>query len=383
MVKLNIGAGQTAPLLDGYIPIDRKDGQEAYPLTGWQDESVDEIYASHVLEHFSAKDTPAVVNEWARVLKPGGRMRIAVPDFRWCAARYMSGEMDGNLGNYICGAQSDQDDYHKSIFDEPGLRMHMERAGLVGIERFAPFVKDCSSLPVSLNLEGYKPANLGPISQRCILVCTMPRLNWTYNREQTSKVCYELGIPYFTVGGAYFDQSMERALEEGLKSGREYIITLDYDSVFTPDDVRRLVVLMDRHPNASAIAALQAKRGGENAVLLGTEKEVTIGEIERDVVEVKSAHFGLTIIRAECLKHAARPWLHHQPAPDGTWGDGHIDADVAFWTKLGAVAPVYVSPRVSIGHLQVMVSWVNRDFTISHQHLEHYRNSGKPEHVRG
>lgn len=382
MVKLNIGAGRTAPLLDGFIPIDRKDGKEAYPLEGWADGSVDEIYASHILEHFSAKETLAVVQEWARVLKPGGRMRIAVPDFRWCAAKYMSGEMDGALGNYVCGSQSDDNDYHKAIFDEPGLRMHMERAGLVGIERFAPFITDCSSLPVSLNLEGYKPANLGPISERCIIVCTMPRLNWTYNREQTSKVCYELGIPYLTIGGAYFDQSMERALDEGIASGREYIITLDYDSVFTPDDVRRLVVLMDRNPQAGAIAALQAKRGSEDVVLLGTEKEIMIGDIERDVVQVKSAHFGLTIIRAEALKKTRRPWLHHQPAPDGTWGDGRVDADVGFWIKLGEVAPVYVSPRVSIGHLQVMVSWVNRDFSIGHQHLDRYQRDGKPENVR-
>lgn len=258
----------------------------------------------------------------------------------------------------------------------------MEQAGLVGIERFAPFVPDCSSAPCSLNLEGYKPANNGHISQRCIMVATMPRLNWTYNREQTSKVCFDLGLPYLTIGGAYFDQSMEKALNEGVALGREYIITIDYDSVFTTEDVKRLVVLMDRNPQAGAIAALQAKRGSEPAILLGTDEPVKIGDVERDVMQVKTAHFGLTIIRTEALKKARRPWLHHKPADDGTWGEGTIDADVGFWLKLGEVAPVYVTPRVSIGHLQVMVSWVNRDFSVSHQHLDKYRSEGKPEVVR-
>ena len=56
-VKLNIGAGDVdAP---GFIAIDRKLGLEAYPLpehvngTKLETDSVDEVRASHVLEHFS------------------------------------------------------------------------------------------------------------------------------------------------------------------------------------------------------------------------------------------------------------------------------------------------------------------------------------------
>ncbi len=51
-----------------------------YPLA-YKDESVDEIYASHVLEHFPYNKTQEVLNDWVRVLKPGGRIRIPVHYF--------------------------------------------------------------------------------------------------------------------------------------------------------------------------------------------------------------------------------------------------------------------------------------------------------------
>lgn len=42
------------------------------------DETIDEIYAGHILEHFALDETPLC--EWHRVLKPGGRITITVPD---------------------------------------------------------------------------------------------------------------------------------------------------------------------------------------------------------------------------------------------------------------------------------------------------------------
>ncbi len=45
-VRLNLGAGDSH--LEGFTPIDRKLGSEVYTLA-YKDESVDEIYASHVL----------------------------------------------------------------------------------------------------------------------------------------------------------------------------------------------------------------------------------------------------------------------------------------------------------------------------------------------
>ena len=45
-LRLNIGAGSVA--IDGYTPVDRSVGKEAFPLD-YEDDSVDEIRASHIL----------------------------------------------------------------------------------------------------------------------------------------------------------------------------------------------------------------------------------------------------------------------------------------------------------------------------------------------
>lgn len=382
MVKLNIGSGPDSPQLEGFTAIDRAQGREAFPLP-YADGSVDEIYASHVLEHFGLAEVQLVLNEWARVLKPGGRMRVGVPDFRWCAQQYLSGQSEAPIMNVVMGGQTDANDFHRALFDEPGLRWQLEKAGLVGIQKWASQIEDCASLPCSLNLEGYKPVDTRDLSERCIMVATMPRLNWTYNRDLATLACFKLNIPYINTSGAYFDQSMERALENGLD--REYIITMDYDTIFTTDDVKRLVVLMDAHPEAGAIAAMQAKRGPDALALISrdTDKPVTIEEAWQEIFPVKSAHFGLTIIRSSVLKAMPKPWLHHSPAPDGSWGEGRVDADVSFWHKLNTVSQTYVSPRVNVGHLQVMVSWVDGAYNVMNQHLDEYQKSGKPKTVRG
>ena len=64
-VRLNIGAGET--VLEGFTPIDRKFGLEAFPLN-YPDDSVEEIRCSHMLEHLSFAEANEAVNEWHRVL---------------------------------------------------------------------------------------------------------------------------------------------------------------------------------------------------------------------------------------------------------------------------------------------------------------------------
>ncbi len=50
-------------------------------LSAFGDRSVAEIYASHVLEHLSyTEELPRALKEFHRVLVPGARLRVAVPD---------------------------------------------------------------------------------------------------------------------------------------------------------------------------------------------------------------------------------------------------------------------------------------------------------------
>lgn len=51
----------------------------AHDLSLFADESCDAVFSSHLVEHYEKRDVPALFNEWARVLKPGGKIVLYVP----------------------------------------------------------------------------------------------------------------------------------------------------------------------------------------------------------------------------------------------------------------------------------------------------------------
>ncbi|MEY4886332.1 MAG: hypothetical protein RL151_1641 [Bacteroidota bacterium] len=57
------------------------------------EESVDAIYASHVLEHLYRDDALLLLNECKRVLKPGGIIRLVLPDLKRMASDYLADEI--------------------------------------------------------------------------------------------------------------------------------------------------------------------------------------------------------------------------------------------------------------------------------------------------
>ena len=123
-IKLDLGCGPFRH--EGWTPIDRTLGKEVYPLF-FPDNSVEEVRASHILEHFGHKEVEAVLQEWVRVLKPGGRIRIAVPDFNYICKGYLEGRKEP-FCSYLFGGQTDANDFHKTVFDEERLTWMMERS---------------------------------------------------------------------------------------------------------------------------------------------------------------------------------------------------------------------------------------------------------------
>lgn len=75
-MKLHIGCGDK--YLPGYKHLDIIDREHidyitnADDLSMIEDETVDEIYACHVLEHFDRNNINNVLLEWNRVIKKGG-----------------------------------------------------------------------------------------------------------------------------------------------------------------------------------------------------------------------------------------------------------------------------------------------------------------------
>ena len=57
-------------------------------LPMFQDGSVDVVFASNLFEHLTREEFSAALQEIRRVLRPGGRLVIVQPNFKYCAPDY-------------------------------------------------------------------------------------------------------------------------------------------------------------------------------------------------------------------------------------------------------------------------------------------------------
>lgn len=88
-------------------------------LIAFKNDSVSVVYASHVLEHASHKDTNKILLEWRRVLHTGGAVLISVPDLEVLFETFLTPKWKpyrAQLVVNIFGAHTDEFDYHKSGF---------------------------------------------------------------------------------------------------------------------------------------------------------------------------------------------------------------------------------------------------------------------------
>lgn len=143
----------------------------ANDLSRFPDGAFAEIYASHILEHLDYKDELGkALAEWYRVLRPGGRVRISVPDLEVLARLFlMKDTLDlqtrFEVMRMIYGGHLDRYDYHAVGLNEEFLGEFLELAGFTNIQRVQEFglFEDTSSMrlagePISLNVVAQKPA---------------------------------------------------------------------------------------------------------------------------------------------------------------------------------------------------------------------------------
>jgi len=178
-MKLHLGCGRR--YIPGFTNVDIQPAPhvdlvcrvERLPLA---DATASLIYACHVLEHFGRHEYKSALLEWKRVLKPGGILRLAVPDFAACAAIYYERGLEDGLSGLIgliSGGQRDGYDFHKMIFDEEYLRRDLLSLGFREVRRwdwrntehsciddysqaYLPHMHKDDGRLVSLNLEAVK-----------------------------------------------------------------------------------------------------------------------------------------------------------------------------------------------------------------------------------
>ena len=89
-MNLNIGCGNWRP--EGYTTYDMydytADVQGDARKLPYPDNSIEEILASHLLEHFHFRESFDVLSEWKRVLIPGGKLILEVPNFQEACRKF-------------------------------------------------------------------------------------------------------------------------------------------------------------------------------------------------------------------------------------------------------------------------------------------------------
>jgi predicted SAM-dependent methyltransferase len=141
-MKLHLGCGRK--YIEGFKHVDLQDLDHIDYKTSVDDlhfasdDSVDLIYAAHVLEHFGRLEYMNVLKEWYRVLKPGAILRLSVPSFEAVVEYYTTKEDDLNklLGLLVGGQKIGQYDYHKMIFDEKLLSSALEEVGFSTVYKY-------------------------------------------------------------------------------------------------------------------------------------------------------------------------------------------------------------------------------------------------------
>lgn len=141
-------------------------------LSIFHDEYCNLVYASHVLEHVPYNDLRKVLWEWKRILKPGGILRLSVPDFDKIIDIYKSSSRNINsvLGPLL-GGQETKYNFHHSIFNSKYLSDKLREVGFEKILHWNPeevsnhdfhdwadrqIVIGEKSFAISLNIEAIK-----------------------------------------------------------------------------------------------------------------------------------------------------------------------------------------------------------------------------------
>ncbi len=140
-MKLHLGCGDKR--IEGYVNIDAREipgvvdeVADIKTLDNYKKESVDLIYACHVLEHIPRREYTAVLTRWFEILKHGGKLRLAVPDIEQVFYHYKHHGNLRALRGYLWGGQTHGFNYHYCGWDFKDMEQDLTAIGFHDIKRY-------------------------------------------------------------------------------------------------------------------------------------------------------------------------------------------------------------------------------------------------------
>ena len=142
-VLVHVGCGELND--PRYINIDARSMPHVHYVTEslemgqFSPESVDLIYACHILEHVSHRKLILTLKQWFGRLKKGGVIRLSVPNFDTIINIYQDqgGSIDA-IKLPLMGGQEYAFNYHYSVFNHNYLNELLQSSGFTVIRKWDP-----------------------------------------------------------------------------------------------------------------------------------------------------------------------------------------------------------------------------------------------------
>lgn len=141
-IKLNLGCCDLP--LEGWVNIDNSTSShikadlvaDVLNLSPhFSPQSVDEIYAGHLIEHLYPQDADKAVDHWKSLLKPGGCLTLVTPDFRVLVEHYLAGDLSLEKMHNDFTYSYVQESHHRWLYD---LETLMELLANHGFKDLSP-----------------------------------------------------------------------------------------------------------------------------------------------------------------------------------------------------------------------------------------------------
>lgn len=137
MTKLDVGCGLW-PVSPEHVGVDAFEPAAAVQALMWDlpytDNSIEEIYCSHALEHIGYRQVAPTLQEWRRVLAPSGLIILHVPDLIWCCQNFLE-HPDSEFHLWtLFGQQNRVGEYHQTGFARAMMERYLVDAGLTLLE---------------------------------------------------------------------------------------------------------------------------------------------------------------------------------------------------------------------------------------------------------
>jgi len=169
-MKLHIGG---EAVKDGWkiLNISKKPGVDFIgdisDLSMFENDSASDVYASHVFEHVIQAKVLDTLKEIRRILKPGGKFYVSVPDLDILCHTFInpmaSTEIKFHVMRMMFGGQVDDHDFHFFGWNQVFLIDFLSQAGFTTANRVDSFglFSDTSDykpygIPISLNVVATK-----------------------------------------------------------------------------------------------------------------------------------------------------------------------------------------------------------------------------------